>query len=1433
MDNQENIGVNHNFSIPTIQTFNSETESDEEIEYYNYSMVSVPSDRTIAHISSDLVSEILSNPALSTLDTISNNLHSSDINNVSSNDNNMEFSDKVKDLTKEVIDEAESGIDTVKSIVHEGEKKVKDLVDSNFNEEKTNEGNNTSEKEVTESGGVFDKVGNIWNSTKKELEKVSENIGHGAEVVVGTAKDFGNSVVEKTTLTTEYVTEKAGDTWDSAKHGVENITEKSKEIGHSTAQATVAAGKTITDKISSILDVSKNDNNEELVDDKKDDQTVDVETPVSKEDISKKTSDMLDFTKESVKSMVDKTKDVVNSVGEEMLHLGEKVPEKFNDGIEFIKEEGKLIADKSEEARKYVLDKADTAEKKVEESISSILAPTYLEKNENTDQNKEDKTHSDEEETSTIESAKDKISDAFNTSGKVIEDFANKSKEAFESAVEKTVSAAENVSEKASNAAEFVEEKVKEIPTKVENLVHSVEKKLSEETSNNENDIEKDTKSTEKEDNFTENVVEKVKEVEESIINKVTSMGQFVSEKTSDAIDHSKHSFENTTDKISDTIQSTKEKVNESIDDILKGEEQVIEEPVTVGGSVAEKAKDIASSVKNFVSENTSDVIDSVKHGIENIENKIVGSDDTKSEDKNIIENVTDKVDDIKKEVENVVKSNLMDSEKVDSNDEEKEKTKDNHSSDTSNIPDNIVKKLEEDAIKVKNAVIDNASHLTNLISEKADKVKDDFMDKTNDAINYITDNTKNIEDKLVNKEKDVSNSMVEATEEVKKNITQQTGETLDKISDVVDQKADIIVDKSTNISEKIKDDLHSVKDKVGEVKAAVSDAIDNTKKEIETKYDGASHKVDEILENTSKKINETSSSITNEIDNIVEDSKKDIDETKDKTKETIDSIKDKVSSTTKKVGDTFSDLTEKALEKSSEKVKEISEKASEEARAAFKNAKDITDNACETIEKKTTSMLTDGDETEKNIVTEELNVKKVESEKTNKGVENVSEQKPSNETQQSTERNSESPSTAMKWDILIKIRYYIFYFIYIIFLKPIPKDCANKYMIRIVGLLIKSYTIIANNIIGICVSQKFLIKFDRAYFHFLASISPFRLPKWIKVENIKIGGVDCRIYIPQGTYKKSNGAIIYIHGGCWSMIKPKHLDEHMVPLLEHLGCLIVSIDYRLSPEFPFPHGLNDSWIATSTFCENDYKNFDVDPNQIVIMGDSAGGNFAAVISQKSKRINKNYFKAQILIYPAVGCCDVTSPSFQECDKTYNDSMLIQPSMIGRMLLEYVGFKAERKSYETMKNNKLITSDFIKSDKWKNNISHSLLPKEFLDSPYYEKPIHDEANLEISKKFCELLNNPDFAPLLADDNDIVGLPPAIVITCGYDVLRDEGALYVNKLIRNGVPTLWNHYENAFHGIFTLSGGSTRKKLFDDLITSIKLYIKHDVNNNDI
>uniref|UniRef100_A0AC35TR68 Abhydrolase_3 domain-containing protein n=1 Tax=Rhabditophanes sp. KR3021 TaxID=114890 RepID=A0AC35TR68_9BILA len=402
----------------------------------------------------------------------------------------------------------------------------------------------------------------------------------------------------------------------------------------------------------------------------------------------------------------------------------------------------------------------------------------------------------------------------------------------------------------------------------------------------------------------------------------------------------------------------------------------------------------------------------------------------------------------------------------------------------------------------------------------------------------------------------------------------------------------------------------------------------------------------------------------------------------------------------------------------------------------------------------------------------------------------------------------------------------------YHLFVKPIPRDCANKYVIRFVGLIIKSYLFVIKYTLSKCINHRILCQLDRAFFHYLAFFKPFFMPKWVKIQTVKIENVPCRLYEPQGNHRKSNACLLYMHGGAFSMMSPKHFDEHMFPFLEEIGCSILSIDYRLSPEYMFPCGFNDCWSVATKLHETDYSRFNIDPSQIILLGDSAGGNFAAGLTQKARREGKQLFAAQILIYPSVACADTSSPCFQECEQTYFDSMLLQPRMISRMMLEYVGIKAQDGSEEIFSGNKLITPEFRASNVWKVNLDHALLPEEFLKTIYYKKPHIIYSNTIESEAYCEMLKNPDFSPLLAPETAVKNLPPALVISCQYDLLRDEVILYAKKLARNGTSTTWHHYKTAFHGIFTLSGGSTRNKMFIDIFNFIKLHsVPIDLNDN--
>ena len=67
------------------------------------------------------------------------------------------------------------------------------------------------------------------------------------------------------------------------------------------------------------------------------------------------------------------------------------------------------------------------------------------------------------------------------------------------------------------------------------------------------------------------------------------------------------------------------------------------------------------------------------------------------------------------------------------------------------------------------------------------------------------------------------------------------------------------------------------------------------------------------------------------------------------------------------------------------------------------------------------------------------------------------------------------------------------------------------------------------------------------------------------------------------------------------------------------------------------------------------------------------------------------------------------------------------------------------------------------------------------------------------KRFCE----PNLCPLLAEDAVVHQLPESFILTCEYDVLRDDGLLHKKRLEDNGVRVTWCHLEDGFHGIISL------------------------------
>lgn len=120
---------------------------------------------------------------------------------------------------------------------------------------------------------------------------------------------------------------------------------------------------------------------------------------------------------------------------------------------------------------------------------------------------------------------------------------------------------------------------------------------------------------------------------------------------------------------------------------------------------------------------------------------------------------------------------------------------------------------------------------------------------------------------------------------------------------------------------------------------------------------------------------------------------------------------------------------------------------------------------------------------------------------------------------------------------------------------------------------------------------------------------------------------IPLRVYQP---YERNMlPVIIYFHGGWFNA---GSLDTHDIPLrkLSNLAeSTIIAVDYRLAPEYPFPFGLNDCMFSVEWIIEN-AKEFNIDPNRIVIMGDSAGGALATAVTRKFR----DKVIGLVLIYP-------------------------------------------------------------------------------------------------------------------------------------------------------------------------------------------------------
>ena len=233
-------------------------------------------------------------------------------------------------------------------------------------------------------------------------------------------------------------------------------------------------------------------------------------------------------------------------------------------------------------------------------------------------------------------------------------------------------------------------------------------------------------------------------------------------------------------------------------------------------------------------------------------------------------------------------------------------------------------------------------------------------------------------------------------------------------------------------------------------------------------------------------------------------------------------------------------------------------------------------------------------------------------------------------------------------------------------------------------------------------------------------------------------GDIPIRLYTPKEQEENYIGVIAF-HGGGWALGNIESHDGAFRQLANVSGAKVISVDYRLAPENPFPAGLEDCYAVLKWVCEN-AESLQIDPEKIVVAGDSAGGNLSASLTQMARDRNGPKIWKQVLIYPATDALRSIEDSPYESVRENADAPILSAS---------------------------VTKSF-----WDHYIS-----------------TEDDAN------------NPYCSPIRA--NSFENLPPALIITAQYDPIRDEGEAYGKKLMENGVPTIIRRVEGAIHGFITM------------------------------
>ncbi|KAI5478414.1 hypothetical protein MNV49_005163 [Pseudohyphozyma bogoriensis] len=269
-------------------------------------------------------------------------------------------------------------------------------------------------------------------------------------------------------------------------------------------------------------------------------------------------------------------------------------------------------------------------------------------------------------------------------------------------------------------------------------------------------------------------------------------------------------------------------------------------------------------------------------------------------------------------------------------------------------------------------------------------------------------------------------------------------------------------------------------------------------------------------------------------------------------------------------------------------------------------------------------------------------------------------------------------------------------------------------------------------------------------------------------------GEITIKIYEPEsaGEEKVEPRALYYhTHGGAFCVGRAGADAAILKILVKELGIVVADVDYRLAPEFPYPTPVEDVWEGFQ-FILSQAQSLNIDPTKILIGGVSAGANLTSVLALRYRNLALSSstplppLLLQLLIVPGVDISIISSdgtlhPSAPESYRLYGDNPILGEDRKTWSLDHYLG-KSGSERREKLK--------------WSWEAS----------------------------------------PLLAESH--AGVAPAFIATAEFDILRNDGVMYAEKLRKDGVKVKYEEYKGAGHAFSGYAGlCDESKRLVRDIV----------------